>query len=286
VRDVGYAAMVRSVLVALFVLTTATATRAQGVTATFTTTPAGGNFAPKNVVAVWIEDSAGTFVKTIGRWAATRKGDLVGWTQKAGANDADAVSGATRPNHTAPLTVMWDLKSKAGTVVPDGTYTLRMELADSNTSTTTPNHEGTFTFVKGPAAQMQSGLTSNGFVTVSINFSASAACNNGVVDVGETCDPPGSCPATCTQSADACMPVMLVGDAATCTAACEPQPITACVGGDGCCPMGCDEATDVDCTATGSNSNVVGGCATNGASGGGLVSLIVGLALLFARRRR
>ena len=55
----------------LVVALTATA-NAQAVSATFTTTPAGGNYAPKNIVAVWVEDSGGAFQKTIGRWAVER----------------------------------------------------------------------------------------------------------------------------------------------------------------------------------------------------------------------
>jgi len=138
---------------------------------TFTTTPTagGGQYAPNNVVAVWIENQ-GTFVKTIGRWAGTRKQHLVAWTLAAGANDADAVSGATRPTNTPPLTVTWNLQNRLNTVVPDGTYTLRMELTDLNATLAGQNNQGTFTFVKGPAPQMQTALTNGGFTNVSIQF--------------------------------------------------------------------------------------------------------------------
>ena len=78
-----------------------------------TTTPTGGQYAPRNIVAVWIEDQAGTFVKTIDRWANTRKQHLVAWTIAAGANDADAVSGATRLDHATPLAITWDLTDRA-----------------------------------------------------------------------------------------------------------------------------------------------------------------------------
>ena len=54
---------------------------AETLTLTFTTSAspsAGGSpFDPKNVVAVWIEGPAGTFVKTVGRWANTRRTKLV-----------------------------------------------------------------------------------------------------------------------------------------------------------------------------------------------------------------
>lgn len=277
--------------IVLVVLLLAGSARAQGVTVSFTTTPAGGNYAPKNIVAVWVEDANGTFQKTIGRWAQTRKQYLLTWNQKAGTNDVDAISGATRANHTGTLTATWDLKNKNGTIVPDGTYTIRMELADSNATATTQLNEGTFTFVKSSAPQMQTGLTNGGFQGVSIAYSAATGCNNGVVDPGEKCDPPGSCPTTCATSADACMPNVLVGTAAACTAECVAQPITTCINGDGCCAAGCDMTTDDDCGAgdgTGSE-DVSGGCATSGSSPGALVLVgLLGLVAMirFRARRR
>ena len=97
--------------------------RAQGVTVKFMTTPAGGPYAPRNVTVVWIEDSAGNFVKTIGRWANQRKQYLVAWVAKAGPNDADAVTSATRGDHLNTIQAIWNLQDRNGTVVPDGTYT-------------------------------------------------------------------------------------------------------------------------------------------------------------------
>jgi hypothetical protein len=137
---------------------------------TVTTTPRGGTYAPQNVVAIWIENQAGTFVKTIGRWANVRREHLVAWTQKAGPADADAVSGATRLNHTASLTLSWNLQDRQNALVPDGTYTVRMELADQNSTTAGQNHQGTFTFVKGGEPQIQTGLTNGGFTNVSLTF--------------------------------------------------------------------------------------------------------------------
>lgn len=137
---------------------------------TFTTTPtAAPVYDPAHVVAVWIEGTGGAFVKTIGRYAGTRKQYLLGWIAKAGAADADAVSGASPTDH-APLTVTWDLKNKAGTVVPDGTYTIRMESTDKNATAIDQNNEGTFTFVKGTAPQTQTALSNGGFTNVSITF--------------------------------------------------------------------------------------------------------------------
>jgi len=136
-----------------------------------TTTPNGGPYAPRNIVAVWVEGNGGTFIKTIDRWAATRKQHLIAWNQAAGTNDVDAVSGATRQNHNTPLSITWDLTDRTNAVVPDGTYTIRMELADSNASQATQNHQGTFTFTKGATADSQTNLSNGGFNNVSIDFS-------------------------------------------------------------------------------------------------------------------
>jgi len=102
---------------------------------TFSTTQAGGSYAPKNVVVVWITNSSGTFVRTIGRWANRRASELVEWYSVAGSSDVDGLSGATRANHTGTLTASWDLKNRSGQVVPYGTYNINFLLTDSNNST-------------------------------------------------------------------------------------------------------------------------------------------------------
>ncbi len=136
---------------------------------TATTTTKGGLYAPANVVAVWIEDSTGTFVKTIDRWSQVRTNYLLAWTAKAGIGDTDAVSGATRIDHATPLDITWKLKVNQ-VEVPDGTYTIRMESTETNSISQADNNEGTFTFVKGPQAQSQTALASGGFTNVSIEF--------------------------------------------------------------------------------------------------------------------
>lgn len=148
---------------------------AQGsLTVTYTTQSHGGPYAPAHVVSAWVEDANGTFVRTINRWAGVRRQHLVAWTQKAGAADADAVSGATRISHTQPLTATWDLRNRQGQVIPDGTYTIRMELADSNASQPLQNAQGTFTFTKSAAGSTQTGLANGGFTNVSITHAPGA----------------------------------------------------------------------------------------------------------------
>ena len=106
------------------------------LTVTATTSTAGGNFAPKNIVAIWIEDDQGNFVKTLLAYAATRKTHLNTWEASTTAfgspfNVVDAITGATRSNH-GTRTCTWNGTDVDGTVVPDGTYKVRMELTDKN----------------------------------------------------------------------------------------------------------------------------------------------------------
>ena len=76
------------------------------------------------------------------------------------------------------------------------------------------------------------------------------SCGNSVVEHGETCDPPSKCPTSCADEGDPCTADRLRGDATSCTAHCEHQPILTCSGtsSDKCCPTGCAGATDVDCS--------------------------------------
>lgn len=136
---------------------------------TATSSPNGGQYAPRNVVAIWIVGPSGAFVKTIGRWADVRKQHLVAWGTASG-GDADAVSGATRPDHATPLTATWDMKTSGGQLVGNGTYTVRMESADMNSNTAAQNHQGTFTFLKSATPQTQSALSNGGFSNVTITF--------------------------------------------------------------------------------------------------------------------
>jgi cysteine-rich repeat protein len=80
-------------------------------------------------------------------------------------------------------------------------------------------------------------------------------CGNGVVERGETCDPPESCMA-CTTGSNACRLPQPAGAASTCNLRCDARDITVCVGGDGCCPSTCTDTNDSDCSAMCGNSRL------------------------------
>lgn len=141
---------------------------AQTLTVTFETQPVGGGtYAPFNVVAVWIEDAQGQFVKTIGRYSGVRTQHLVAWNQASG-GDTDAVSGATRLDHNTALTFEWKLKVD-GQTVPEGDYTIRVEVADDNSTTPDQNTQASFTFSHNGEASNED-VTAPGLSNVNVNF--------------------------------------------------------------------------------------------------------------------
>jgi len=79
-----------------------------------------------------------------------------------------------------------------------------------------------------------------------VDDDCSASCGNGVVEEGETCDPPETCPTSCDDE-DACTINLLTGSASNCNAECTFPPLLACVDGDGCCPESCNANNDDDC---------------------------------------
>ncbi len=80
-----------------------------------------------------------------------------------------------------------------------------------------------------------------------------STCGDGIVDrPTEICDfgVGAGCPTSETcQSKDKCTTYALTGRSDFCSAACVATPITACVGGDLCCPPGCTAVDDSDCPA-------------------------------------
>lgn len=74
-------------------------------------------------------------------------------------------------------------------------------------------------------------------------------CGNGLLEEGETCDPPGTCPQSeqdCDDG-DTCSVDLVVGSSEQCAAICQHQAISTCSDGDSCCPAACDALSDGDC---------------------------------------
>lgn len=144
------------------------------LTVRVTTSSTGGDYAPRNVVAIWVEDNSGAFVKTLLAYANARRTHLNTWqaaTNAAGSeyNTTDAVTGATQSGH-GTRTAQWNGTNYSGTVVPDGEYRLRMELTDKNET----GNAASFTFTKGATAQALTPGNVPSFSSISINWAPMA----------------------------------------------------------------------------------------------------------------
>jgi hypothetical protein len=134
------------------------------LTVSFTSKGPGGRYAPRNCGAVWIEDESGKFVKTIERWTAIRERYLENWSMASGGwgvsffggstgtkpDQVDVVSAGTLSRHQMHMS-NWNMKNVEGQVVPDGKYTVVVEVSEGNAGV------GRVDFVKGPMAQMLQG---------------------------------------------------------------------------------------------------------------------------------
>ena len=156
------------------------------LTVSVLTSPFGGEYAPKNVVAIWIEDNSGKFVKTVLAYANTRKTHLNTWeasTTAAGSafNTTDATSGATQSGH-GTRTAQWMGTDYSGKVMADGTYKVRMELTDENRT----GNIASFNFTKGPNAQTLTPADGPSFSSISLKWAPSTTAIDPEATVSNT----------------------------------------------------------------------------------------------------
>ncbi|MEI7597157.1 MAG: DUF2271 domain-containing protein [Bacteroidota bacterium] len=135
------------------------------------TTTSTGNYSPKHVVAIWIEDANGIFVKTKLRQAVARKQWLATWITKSAENVVDATTGATLANHTAPITVSWNGTNVAGTLVPDGTYKVGIQMAWSNAN----GPVSYFTFTKGTTPFSSTPTATSNYTAMTLTWNPAVA---------------------------------------------------------------------------------------------------------------
>ncbi len=107
------------------------ATAACHMTFQVTTVSFGGEFAPKNVGAIWVVDSAKKFVKSLKVWAAAERGMLGTWISVSKQNRVDAVTGATASSHGV-RSATWNCTNVTGQPVAPGLYRVYAEFTESN----------------------------------------------------------------------------------------------------------------------------------------------------------
>ncbi len=118
------------------------------LTFTATTINQQGTYNPNNIMAIWITNSTGTFVKTLKKMGLQRVQYLTQWRTNSGSNVTDAITGSTLSNHQTH-TVSWNCKNVSQVVVPDGDYKVWIEFTDGD-------YQGpytSFSWTKGPTSQ-------------------------------------------------------------------------------------------------------------------------------------
>jgi hypothetical protein len=109
----------------------------------------GRSYAPQNIIAIWVEDNNGKFVKTLLINARRYTDYLTAWvnaTSSAGStyNSVDAVTGATNMTHGVRVCT-WDGTDFNGNLVADGSYVVKMELTEANST----GNSAAFPIIKG-----------------------------------------------------------------------------------------------------------------------------------------
>lgn len=133
---------------------------------TATTSTYNGNYAPSHVLAIWVESSSGTFVKSLMVYAASRKEHLSDWLSatKSG-NTTDAITGATLNSH-GTRNCTWNGKDASGNEVGDGTYKVCVEYTESNSGSKLAK----FAFTKGTATDSQTPASASGVSNVTLKW--------------------------------------------------------------------------------------------------------------------
>ncbi|NOR87640.1 MAG: DUF2271 domain-containing protein [Bacteroidales bacterium] len=185
--------MKKTAVVLVFTLTLSLGISAQTSGELFvsaSTSETGGEFAPRNIVAIWIENDQGDFVKTLLAYAQNRKTHLNTWQASTGAagveyNVSDAITGPTRSSH-ATRECIWDGTDYNGAQMPDGDYYIWMELTDKNNT----GNYSSFLFTKSNIADIQAPADVPSFASISIVWSPSGVATYSLVNsLNITVDP-------------------------------------------------------------------------------------------------
>lgn len=95
------------------------------------TAPVGGLYQPRNIGAIWIQDSSARLVKSLEVWAGIRSLYLFTYGGARAGMPADVTASATLPNHRMHH-ASWNMKDRSGATVTPGKYTLYIELTDAD----------------------------------------------------------------------------------------------------------------------------------------------------------
>lgn len=150
-------------------------------TLTFSYTPVAhsGSWGSKHVLAVWIQDGSGGFVKTKFRyWGNGTDDHLPTWKTNSNSNVVDATTGATLSSYVS-RSFTWDGKDLNGNLMADGDYKVSIEECWSHGSSKVVK---SFTFTKNGTESHVNPPDDSDFTNVSIDWIPAAS---GVENINE-----------------------------------------------------------------------------------------------------
>lgn len=100
----------------------------------YRTQPTGGDYAPKNCSAVWVEDATGRYIATLDLRARLRRPSLAYFRERACAAQLgpDVMTSATTLDHSELHMATWSGRNFSQRVVPDGVYKLYIESTETD----------------------------------------------------------------------------------------------------------------------------------------------------------
>jgi flagellar hook assembly protein FlgD len=135
------------------------------LTFSVTTTEPSGNYSNVNVLAIWIRDNSGNFVKTKIKYADSRQQYLNVWVSNSGTNVVDAVTGVTLTSH-GTKTFTWNATNVSASVVADGNYAVWLQMSDKNANGPTAS----VSFTKGTSPVHLTPANNGNFTNMSLDW--------------------------------------------------------------------------------------------------------------------
>jgi hypothetical protein len=133
-----------------------------------TTTAPSGSYGTENLLAIWIENSQSAFIKTKVKYLSGELDHMATWVSKSGQNVVDATTGPTRAGH-GTVTFLWNGTDVNGTLMPDGSYKVWLEMAWDR-SLTTGKTVNSFTFTKGVSAFNSTPANTANFLSIVLDW--------------------------------------------------------------------------------------------------------------------
>lgn len=95
----------------------------------------GGRRSPVNTVAIWIQTQDGKYINTIEAWSPNAFHMLKKWREASGLGEFtyfDGLTSATRNNHDAVLSTVWDCKDTGDNFVEAGVYEFWVDMSEDD----------------------------------------------------------------------------------------------------------------------------------------------------------